>query len=420
MTSAEINSEQVKELLGWTEKLPKKKKVIFQRLKEYQKILEAKQKRTQIYEWTVLALERQYQRRLCEDRFLISHQQQQSHIQSIQLNIQHCEKQLEQLKQDLQKQQPQLQAARLYATHRNDKYKKRQKQFHSYNKLPIMKTVYKKKYLRAQAKNQQAESQVSELLHKIDTIKANQAQVSQQMRRYQQELNEFQHKIHLIQERIQKNEQLLVKWLKGYSYWHEVMGPICLTVEQRIVAVQHLIQQQNNNNKGGSSSKQQQQLNATLKAFQLICKEYEEKESFGNQQFSLDKVDFDCAKCMQFIEQGKPLPDKSNTADILCEACYQQHRTTMIIKKKLGFLQSNPSKSLSDTSFSSISTTSSSSTASLITPPTSRQPSFVLDPSSLSSPPPPPSVPPKDHHHHLQPSPSAPSKLELLDKRITA
>ncbi|CAO3613730.1 unnamed protein product [Cunninghamella blakesleeana] len=409
MTITEINSEQVKEILQWVDKLPKKKKAIFQRLKEYQKIIEARQKRTQKYEWTVLSLERQYQRKLCEDRLLVSHQQQKNHIELLEKKISHCEEELQYLKSTLHDQQTQLQAARVYAKQRNEKYKKRQKQFHDYHKLPIMKTVYKKKYLRAQSKNQQAESQVSEILHEMDTVKIKQVQLSQSIREYQRQINNYQQEIHLIQERIQKNDQLLSHWLNGNMYWHETMANTCLMLEQRIVAVQHLIQQIDNNNNNNqndqSFNKQKQQLNTILKAFEMICKEYEDKESYGQQEYSLDNIDFDCSKCMQSIHHGKPLPDKVNTSDILCEHCYQQTRTTMIIKKKLGFLQPN-SKSHSSNSTLSFS----SSSTNLSTPPDSRQSSFVIDQ--------PPSVPPKDNiyqQHQL-----LPPKLEFTDRRVTA
>jgi hypothetical protein len=137
--------------------------------KHMQQALQARQKKVQVYTWTVEALQRQYQRRLCEDRLLAQkHEQEWTRLHHHRQQLEHT---ISDYTQQIQTHETALQAARAHAQQRQSKYHTRQRQFHRYAKIPVLGGTYKQKYLRAQKKNQVAESDVAAQRHGIDHIK---------------------------------------------------------------------------------------------------------------------------------------------------------------------------------------------------------------------------------------------------------
>ncbi|KAI8084996.1 uncharacterized protein BX664DRAFT_338292 [Halteromyces radiatus] len=360
-------------------------KAVFQRLKDMEKEIQARHKKTRIYSWTIAALQRQYQVRLCEDRLLMERRETQWN-KLIERRHQ-LQQEIVTYTNRIQEQESQLQDTRTHAHQRYEKYKRRQHQYHRYAKVPLFGHTYKRKYLRAQKKNQLAESQVAACRHVIDAIKDKRIAAAREIHQDQQAHEQLKIDIQCIRDRISKNENLCNKqWKDGLTFWTERMALACLAVDQKIVSIQHLLRQQSST----------QELDSVLTSFQLACLDYEQTETYGEQQspWSLENVDFTCAKCMQLIHQEKPMPDKNRTSDILCATCYQTSRTTMIIKKKLGFLQSpssSSSSSLVTSPYSSLLLPSSPSPP--LTPNPSRQSSFTHDSPSYALPIPPPKDP---------------------------
>ncbi|SAM04896.1 hypothetical protein [Absidia glauca] len=284
--------------------------------KHMQQALQARQKKVQVYTWTVEALQRQYQRRLCEDRLLAQkHEQEWARLHHHRQQLEHT---ISDYTQQIQAHETALQAARAHAQQRQSKYHTRQRQFHRYAKIPMLGGTYKQKYLRAQKKNQVAESDVAAQRHGIDHIKDNRTALVRQL---QQQTGDEEWVTLLLDDL--KTRMALYE--TQMAHWNQ--GP---------------------------------------------------PDDDDDEWPALHDIDFECAKCMQFVRQDHPRPDKNRPTDILCTACYQGARTSMIIKKKLGFLHHN-------------SPTSSSLS---LTPSSSRQSSFVNPP----SPPPKDNLPPYSKH----------------------
>ncbi|ORZ24248.1 hypothetical protein BCR42DRAFT_402539 [Absidia repens] len=343
----------------------------------YKKTIQQRRKKTQVYSWTVDSLQRQYRRSIYEDRLLAEKHE----ARSTQLTQQRrqLEQDINQLTHDLQSHDTHLQAARTYAHQRHTKYLLRQRQFHRYAKVPLINNTYKQKYLRAQKKNQLAESDVAAQRHGIDHIKDQRTIRHQQLQEQEQEESACTRMVRTIRTRIASHETLDRHWQNGLAFWTERVGSLSLTLDQKIVALQHLLRQ--------FDCDKQQELIAILTTFRQAWADFEQAETYGEQEYSLDKVDFVCAKCMDSYQQHMPRPDKNHPTDLLCSSCYQSARTSMIIKKKLGFLHTPSSSATSTSTFSSA---SSSSLPPLLTPSSSsRQSSFVIESS--------PTPPPKDH-----------------------
>ncbi|KAI8334662.1 hypothetical protein BC941DRAFT_431818 [Chlamydoabsidia padenii] len=332
-------------------------------LKHVRQAVQARNKKTQVYTWTVAALQRQYQRRLCEDRLLA--EKHEKEWQQLKQQDHLLEQDIANYTHQMQDHETQLQAARTYAQQRQAKYLTRQRQYHRFANIPLVRSTFQTKYLRAQKKNQQAESTVAAQRHDIDHLKDKRTTLIRQLQQQQQEQDHLGGVISDIRARMQRYEELMTHWSNGVAYWTEPMAEIAHTVDQQAAA---LLQQVS----------RPRDLVFQLETFRLLCLEYEETEGEGERQYNLDNTDFDCAKCMQFVRQDHPLPDKNRTTDILCTPCYQGARTSMIIKKKLGFMHSPSSSSSSLSSPSMYS---------------SRQSSFINAPSPIP--------PPKDTPHPL-------------------
>ncbi|KAI8074185.1 hypothetical protein BC940DRAFT_290238 [Gongronella butleri] len=368
-------------------KLPAKKRQVLELLKQYQKVLQQCQKRTQRYEWAVSALRCQYERRLQEERMFIERQY--DRLENIDIQVRAIDHEVVAVQERLGRMEPDLQAARTYAQQRYDKYQRRKKQLHQHSKIPIVGAIYKRKYARAQAKNKQAEDAVAAHRHDMDAMREKRSALAQKQRQLQSDQQDIRRIIEQHKQRMAAHQDLMHKWQNGILFYQT--SKHCLTLDQRVVALQYVLQQQQPRRSLGDINQQQQQkdaksptnereMHAVAHALRQALIDFQQAERHGNQHFALAPITFDCMKCLQQIEQGSPFIDKIKTTDLLCEPCYMGSRTTMIIKKKLGFLGAN-NKALSSSSSSLL-------TVSPPSPPSSRQSSFYIDA--------PPSPPPKD------------------------
>ncbi|SAM01527.1 hypothetical protein [Absidia glauca] len=297
---------------------------VFQHFNQIQKILQARRKKIQVYTWTVMALQRQIQRRLCEDRLLAEcHATQCARLAH---HVNTLEKEINQTTKQIQDHHTILEAACARTQLCLAKCQARQRQHKRYASIPLVGTIYKRKYRRAQQKSQQAENEAAVQRGTMDALKKKRAASVRQRHQDQQEQYHLQTAIRQLKDQIRASEADETQWTDGLTFWRDHMAPLCLLVDQKAVLLQYLLTQKDH------------QAMSVLEAFQLACVEYERAEAFGDRQWRLEKVDFDCAKCHQRIKQGSPLPDKIKPTDILCSPCYQGSRTRMIIKKKLGLL----------------------------------------------------------------------------------
>lgn len=384
-TSYHISIQQADEIYQLALQHPPGKSV-FQLFKQVQKAIQARNKKIQIYRWSVDALQRQYQRRLCEDRLLVErHRAQAAKLTQHKLQL---EKDIHNYTKQIQAQDPHLQSARDYAHACQSKLQDRQRQYHRYARIPLVGYSYKRKYARAQKETQEADSQVTAQRHMIDRLKEKRMMAAQKIRQGVKEQSQIAMDIDSIQRRMADAQALGTAWNDGLLFWTNCMAPLCLAVDQKVVALQHLLRKQSDGDSSAvadaHNQQQQQELVSVLKAFRSACLDFEKMEIYGDEQqqrkWQIDKVDFDCAKCMQTVYQDTCLPDKTKPLDILCSSCYQASRTTMIIKKKLGFIHSPSPSTSTSSSFSSLY----SSLSPPITPNSSRQSSLVID-SSLST-----------------------------------
>ncbi|CAO3589600.1 unnamed protein product [Absidia cylindrospora] len=382
-TLFQISAQQADEIYQLALQHPPNKSV-FQLFKKVQKAIQSRNKAMQIYTWTVEALQRQYERRLCEDRLLVErHKAQATKLTQDKLQL---EKDIHGYTKQIQAQDPPLQTARDYAHTCQAKLQDRQRQFHRYAKIPLVGYSYKRKYLRAQKKTKEADSQVAAQRHVIDRLKEKRLAAAQRIRQELKEQAQLAVDMDGIRNRMADAQALVMAWKKGLVFWTDHMAPLCLAMDQKVVALQHLLRKQKDGDDDDDGGIYQQELVSVLKSFHSLCLDFGKMEMYGDdRKWRLDGIDFDCAKCMQYVYQNTPLPDKTRPADILCSSCYQGSRTTMIIKKKLGFRQSpSPSPSSSSSTTSSFSSLYSSFSP-LVTPSSSRQASLVIDPSTIVS-----------------------------------
>lgn len=295
---------------------------------QIQKTLQAKRKKIQVYTWTVMALQRQNQRRLCENRLLAEcHATQWAHL-ARQVNA--LEQEINHTAQQIQDHHSTLQAACARTQRCFAKCQARQRQYKRYGSVPIVGTIYKRKVRRAQQKSQQAENEAAVQQTAMDALKEKRATTVRQRHQGQQEQYHLQTAIRQLKDQIKASEADETKWIDGLTFWRDNMAPLCLLVDQKAVLLLYMLTQKDH------------KVASVLEAFQSACMAYEQAEAVGDRQWRLEKDDFDCAKCHQRIRQDTPRPDKTKPTDILCTPCYQGSRTKMIIKKKLG-LASSPS-----------------------------------------------------------------------------
>ncbi|ORZ10091.1 hypothetical protein BCR42DRAFT_422719 [Absidia repens] len=388
--SFQISAQQADEIYQLALQRPPNKSV-FQLFKKVQKAIQSRNKKMQIYSWTVEALQRQYERRLCEDRLLVErHKTQVTKLTQDKLQL---EKDIHDYTKQIQAQNPHLQTARDDAHTCQTKLQHRQRQYHRYTKIPLVGYSYKRKYLRAQKKTQEADSRVAAQRLVIDRLKEKRMAAAQRIRQELKEQAQLVVDMDGIRSRMADAQALGMTWKEGLIFWTDCMAPLCLAMDQKVVALQHLLRKRKDGNGDdgdsdgdGDGGIYQQEVMSVLKSFRSMCLNFEKMETYGDdRKWRLDDLDFDCAKCMQSVYHDTPLPDKTRPADILCSSCYQDSRTTMIIKKKLGFRQSpSPSPSPSSSTSSSFSSLYSSFSP-LVTPSSSRQSSIAIDTSCPTS-----------------------------------
>ncbi|ORX62715.1 hypothetical protein DM01DRAFT_1330841, partial [Hesseltinella vesiculosa] len=363
--------------------LPQSKQQVLEYLKQFRKLLGQCQKRTERYEWTAAALAMQYERRYQEDRMFVDRQY--DRLENIDIQLRAVDIKAQKINDQINTLDVDLQAARTYAHQRYQKYQRRQRQLHTNNKIPIVGGIFRRKYDRAQNKNQHAESTVAALRHDMDALKDERADLAQVQRKFRQDQQDVRRLLEQHKERMASIQDRMKTWQDGIRYWQESRH--CPNLHQLIPALESFLRHRNSfsdsldlANTAAFSPEQQFKIQTVGQLMHKALIEFSQAEEHGDKAYPLGPVTFDCMKCLQQIEDGMPSIDKVKHVELLCDTCYKNSRTAMIIKKKLGFLGIN----------NAVPTSSSSSSLLTSSPPSSRQSSFLLNP-------PPP--PPKDTHN---------------------
>lgn len=291
-------------------------------------------------------------------------------IKFLENDIYQLNNQREMLKQEMNTHEQELNDIRQYAEQRRNKKAKREKQYHDFYHVPIVAAQYKKKYVRARDKNSDAEEQVSKIRCTVDACQKAISEITKLMMESQKKIESFMIQKQEVDDKSKQAEDMIAELQDGQKFWssfdHNQL-PIALKATQGFIeAIQR------HTRKSGSHTLSQivHYESEFVKLFRLALNEYGEAEAYAQSRWGSIQVAFNCAKC-NICQVGWPNLDKVRTTDLLCDSCYKEARTSMILEKKINSvigasrshqLQTLPSgSSLSITSFA---TTASSSSAS--------------------------------------------------------
>jgi hypothetical protein len=323
-----------------------------QRLRELQRTIQRQQKELRIFFLTVDALQSQYGRQQhtndqLNDRLTDDYA---DHAHTLQTH-KHQQKRDE---QQLGQMEKQLQQLRHYAIQRRNKKAKRERQYHEVYHVPLVNIQYKKKYMRARDKNDAVEQQLSELHHGMDLVKERLRYHRQQGTAVTEQQQDLDNKRLQLADDSEHLKQLMTKMKQAQSFW-------CQFDVYHIQPCLDML-------------KQQQWDDGLWTQLRLASVDYEDTELYGRHHWNHTAWDvkFECTHC-RTTATGWPCLDKVRTTQLLCQPCYKDTRTSMIVEKKLGSLgaylsptndQQQPSKDR--LRLSALSTSSSVSIPSLI------------------------------------------------------
>ncbi|KAI8147882.1 hypothetical protein BJV82DRAFT_593759 [Fennellomyces sp. T-0311] len=376
-------ADEVLRLLSSNE--PTARRQALHALKDIQQNVRARQKRIRTYALTVHALERQYA--LWQQSARTQLGQLDTTVADLNHQVARLRQQRSETEQRLTKFERELQGIREYAQQRRTKKTKREKQYNHFYFVPVLSSQYHKKYVRAHDKNALAEEQVVQLRQSIEECQQAVRQAANLLSRKQQEHDSQLEQRQAVHHQVAEADQCLNYLHQGQQFWdHFDQYQAAVLID----SCDRLIERFRSNSgdqqlfaRRRSTVLQDGDRDYTV-IFKSICSEYGEREAYGAQKWDNVEVDFDCARCRQSLV-GWPTPDKVHASDLLCAACYQETRTSMIMEKKMNAFSgklgierpvSMERRQSSSNSSNRLSTTSSTSTK---RPSLSSSSSFVGD-----------------------------------------
>lgn len=291
-------------------------------------------------------------------------------IKFLENDIYQLNHQREMLKEEMNTHEQELNDIRQYAEQRRNKKAKREKQYHDFYHVPIVAAQYKKKYVRARDKNSDAEEQVSKIRCTVDACQKAISETTKLMMESQKKIESLIIQKQEADDKSKQAEDMIAELQDGQKFWSSFDNnqlPIALKATQGFIeAIQR------HTRKSGSNTLSQivHYESEFVKIFRLALNEYGEAEAYAQSRWGSIQVAFNCAKC-NICQVGWPNLDKVRTTDLLCDSCYKEARTSMILEKKINSvigasrshqLQTLPSGS--SLSISSFATSASSSSAS--------------------------------------------------------
>ncbi|PHZ10272.1 uncharacterized protein RHIMIDRAFT_245385 [Rhizopus microsporus ATCC 52813] len=271
------------------------------------------------------------------------------------------------LKEELDTYEQELAQLREYAEQRRNKKAKREKQYHSFYNVPIVAAQYKKKYMRARDKNSDAEEQLSKVRITVDSCQKAVAEVARSISDCQKKIELLEQQQQDTENRIKQANDMISELQDGQRFWSDFdnnqLSTALKATQQFIEAIQKYSRKSHSN-----LSQVVHHQTDFVKVFRLALHEYSEAEGYAESRWKDIQVAFNCARC-KTTQIGWPNLDKVRTTDLLCDPCYKEVRTTMILEKKInGVIGSNRSQQLlslpGSSSFSVSSSNTSNSTTS--------------------------------------------------------
>ncbi|KAL9538209.1 hypothetical protein MBANPS3_011104 [Mucor bainieri] len=236
------------------------------------------------------------------------------------------------LKEELDAHEQELTEIRDYAEQRRNKKSKRERQYHQLYHVPLVAAQYKKKYMRARDKNSDAEEKVSEIRAVVDSCQRAIGEISKSLGDCQRKKEQLILNQQDVEHQTTETQELMTSLQEGCKFWQGFDQHQSITAQK---AVTHFIESLQRNSTSNTALRQcVDPNNDIVKLFKMALYEYGEAERYADQRWGRLHVEFDCAKC-QVSQVGWPKPDKVRPNNLLCAACYQEYRTSMILEKKM-------------------------------------------------------------------------------------
>lgn len=325
-----VNIDKAEYIISLASKKNGAFKTMMQLLREVEEQLLIRQKKNRIFYQVVKAVEERYQRQVYGNNQQIDNINSEMH--HIQQDMEHLTSNRTSLKQELEGHEEQLNDIRDYAEQRRNKKSKREKQYHQLYNIPIVATQFKKKYVRARDKNSDAEEKVSEVRATVDSCQRAIGELSRSLSECQKRREELTTHQQELEAQKQKVEDLLFNLHEGCKFWSGFDQHQSDTAAKATNAFIETIQKHAKNH--NTFHKIMDPNNDFVKILRMALFEYGQAESYAQARWDRLQVEFDCAKC-RTSHLGWPTPDKVRTADLLCDTCYKEARTSMIWEKKM-------------------------------------------------------------------------------------
>ncbi|KAG1045063.1 hypothetical protein G6F43_011353 [Rhizopus delemar] len=254
-------------------------------------------------------------------------------IKYIENDIYQLSKQQEILKQELNMHKEEMSIIREYAEYRKNKKTKREKQYHDFYHVPILAAQYKKKYIRALDKNSDAEEQVSKVRSTVDSCQLVIIETAKAINESQKMVESLIIQKQDAENKVKQAEEMINELHEGQKFWSGFDNsqlPTALKATQALIEVIQKHERKSNTNIAQAVNNE----NEFVKLFKLALYQYAEAENFAESRWGNSQVEFSCAKCKN-NQVGWPNLDSIRTSDLLCDSCYKETQTSMVLEKKI-------------------------------------------------------------------------------------
>ncbi|KAG1509270.1 hypothetical protein G6F52_011176 [Rhizopus delemar] len=254
-------------------------------------------------------------------------------IKYIENDIYQLSKQQEILKQELNMHKEEMSIIREYAEYRKNKKTKREKQYHDFYHVPILAAQYKKKYIRALDKNSDAEEQVSKVRSTVDSCQLVIIETAKAINESQKMVESLIIQKQDAENKVKQAEEMINELHEGQKFWSGFDNsqlPTALKATQALIEVIQKHERKSNTNIAQAVNNE----NEFVKLFKLALYQYAEAENYAESRWGNSQVEFNCAKCKN-NQVGWPNLDSIRTSDLLCDSCYKETQTSMVLEKKI-------------------------------------------------------------------------------------
>ncbi|KAG2211061.1 hypothetical protein INT46_008187 [Mucor plumbeus] len=325
-----VNLEQAEFIISLSSKKNGAFKSMMHLLRQMESQIETRRKQNNHFYQVVHAVDERYRRKIHTNQQLA--QRIHSEITYIVHDMDQLTCRRASLKEELDAHEQDLNDIRDYAELRRNKKSKRERQYHQLYHVPLVAAQYKKKYVRARDKNSDAEEKVSEIRAVVDSCQRAISELSKSLGDCQRKREQLTLNQQDVQKQSKETQELMITLQDGCKFWQGFDQHQSITAQK---AITHFIEYLQRNSTNNNALRQSMDPNNDIvKLFKMALYGYGEAEKYADKRWSNLNIEFDCAKC-QVSQIGWPKPDKVRPSNLLCAACYQEHRTSMIWEKKM-------------------------------------------------------------------------------------